>query len=476
MRERLNWSDLHSLMDSLEETYLALDVRLLASRRGSSLELITGRALPLPSRRARRREKVRLGESLVLIKEVTGPGVLEGLMESAASGVMSVAGARVGLRPMDASASRRPPWLEAEVWAFPFPLAVGEISTSARPPEEVGPLVLEGRAYEDLDSLVRQEVTLPEGVPAWTPGRGYFRFLLPIFAGISDVKLHGRGAVVTVIHHEELSDRISLLPALRGEAAEEAREGIELRETARVGSLVRSKATVELAGSLGGSAVLTLDGTPVDEAPLIPRRILSGPRMAVYSHFDRGLRRLRTWLRQADGMDGRNFEFAVFSLLYVLGFDPVWLGYMPSDSPDVVAVAGEGVLLVECTVAPPRPEKVAILGSRAEDLSYATGLKVTPALFFVGRMEDLDDEALEEARESGVLLVDSPRIEVLLRVASSGGGVERALEAMRLEPGSYPTHRSLRREIMWEWLRDDVMPEVRALLRGVSRRRASGTS
>jgi len=64
----------------------------------------------------------------------------------------------------------------------------------------------------------------------------------------------------------------------------------------------------------------------VDEAPLIPRRILSGPRMAVYSHFDRGLRRLRTWLRQADGMDGRNFEFAVFSLLYVLGFDPVHPG------------------------------------------------------------------------------------------------------------------------------------------------------
>ncbi len=467
----MGWSELYSLIEGVEDTYQALDVRLLAVRRGSALELATGRVLPLPTRRARRREKVRLGGSLVLIKEVTGPGALEGLMESAASGLLSVAGARVGLRPIEATVSERPPWLEAEVWAFPFPLAVGELAISVRPPEEIGPIVLEGRAYEDLDTLVRQEVIIPEGVAAWQPGRGYLRFLLPVYAGITDVKLSGKDAIVTVIHHEALSGRISLLPAIRGEGAGESRE-IGLREVARAGSLVRSKAHVELSGSIGGSAVLTVDGVPVDEVPLVPRRILSGARMAVYSHFDRGLRRLRTWLRQADGMDGRNFEFAVFSLLYVLGFDPVWLGYMPSDSPDVVAVAGDRAILVECTVALPKPEKVAILGSRAEDLAYATGLEVIPTLFFVGRMGELDPEVVEEARASGVVLVDSPTIETLLKMASSGGGVERALEAMRLEVGSYPTHRAVRREIAWEWLRDDVMPEVRILLRGPSRRRA----
>ncbi len=467
----MGWSELYSLMKLVEGTYRSLDVRLLASRRGPLLELLTGRVLPLPTRRARKRDKVRLGGSLVLIREVTGPDILEGLMESAASGQVSVAGARVDLRPIEATVSERPPWLQAGVWAFPFPLVIGELANSARPPDEIGPVVVDGRAYEDLDSLVRQEVIIPEGVAAWQPGRGYLRFLLPIYAGITDVKLSGGDAIVTVIHHEDLSDRIALLPAIRGENPGDEGEA-RLREVARAGSLVRSRARLHLSGSVGGSAVLTLDGAPVDEVPLVPRRVLSGARMAAYSHFDRGLRRLRTWLRQADRMDGRNFEFAVFSLLYVLGFDPVWLGYMPSDSPDVVAVAGKRAILVECTVAPPKPEKVAILGSRAEDLAYATGLKVVPVLFFVGRKSELDPEVIEEAEASGVLLVDSPTIETLLKVASTGGGVERALEAMRLELDSYPTHRAVRREIAWEWLRDDVMPEVRILLRGTSRRQA----
>ncbi|MDK2463640.1 MAG: hypothetical protein QI223_02550 [Candidatus Korarchaeota archaeon] len=467
----MSWSELYTLMERVEGTYRSLDIRLLASRRGSLLELVTGRVLPLPTRRAGRRKKVRLGDSLVLIREVTGPDILEGLMESASSGQVSVAGARVNLRPTEATVSERPPWLQAVVWAFPFPLVVGELANSTRPPNEIGPVVLDGRAYEDLDALVRQEVIIPEGVAAWRPGRGYLRFLLPIYAGITDVKLSGRDAIVMVIHHEDLSGRISLLPAVRGESPGDY-GGAGLKEVAKAGSLVRSRARLRLSGSVGGSAVLTLDGAPVDEVPLVPRRILAGARMAVYSHFDRGLRRLRTWLRQADRMDGRNFEFAVFSLLYVLGFDPVWLGYMPSASPDVVAVSGDRAILVECTVAPPKPEKVAILGSRAEDLAYATGLKVVPVLFFVGRRSELDSEVIEEAEASGVLLADSPVVETLLKVASTGGGVERALEVLRLGLGSYPTHRASKREIAWEWLRDDVMPEVRILLRGPSRRQA----
>jgi len=470
LKELSSWSELESLFDKLGETYLSLDLRVVALRVGGELHLLSGRALPLPTKRARSREKVSLGHSLVLLKETVEPQALSGLMEAAPSGLMSVAGSRIEVRPISATVSKRLPWLESLVWMFPFPLFTGELTFVARPPQYTGPVVVDGRAYEDLTSLLRQEVVVPEGIPLWEPGRGFMRFLLPIYAAIIGVKVSGGYAVTNVLYHEALEGRVSLLPALRGEGVESSR--VSLEEVSRAGSLVRAKAKVKVSGSEGGSLILALDDAPVDQVSVYPRRVLSSERMSALSHFDRGLWRLRSWLRQSSGMDGRNFEYAVSTLLYALGFDSLWVGYMPADAPDVVALGGNSVLLVECTVAPPKPEKIAILAARAEDLSYATRMTVTPVLFFVGDVSELDPESVEEARNTGVVLVDSGTIEALLRAASSGSGPERALEIMKVPQERFSTYREGRKEILWEWLRDDLMPEVRVLLRRANRHRA----
>ena len=470
MRGLSSWSELESLFDKLSETYLSLDVRVVAARMGGELHLLSGRVLPLPSRRARGRERISLGHSLVLLKEISEPQSLPGLMEAAPSGLLSVAGARIETRPISAAVSDRMPWLESLVWMFPFPLFSGELTFVARPPQQTGPVVVDGRAYEDLVSLIRQEVVVPEGIPLWEPGRGFMRFLLPIYAAIIGVKVAGEYAVTSVLYHEALEGRVRLLPALRGEGVEDS--PVSLEGVSRAGSLVRAKAKVRVSGSEGGSLILTVDDVPVDQVSVYPRRVLSSERMSALSHFDRGLWRLRSWLRQSNGMDGRNFEYAVSALLYALGFDSLWIGYMPTDAPDVVAMGGNCVLLVECTVAPPKPEKIAILAARAEDLSYATGMTVTPVLFFVGEVSELEPDAAEEARNDGVILVDSSRIEALLRAASSGSGPERALEIMKIPQERFATYREGRREILWEWLRDDLLPEVRVLLRRPNRHRA----
>jgi hypothetical protein len=158
---------------------------------------------------------------------------------------------------------------------------------------------------------------------------------------------------------------------------------------------------------------------------LLDHSTSSNPRRAALQPFDPDLASLSEAIRtlQGKGQKKGGFETAVSQLLWLLGFSPAHLGqtHQTQDAPDIVAFTpGGNVVLVECTTALVKTDKVSLLIERANALkknlseSDHTYLRVLPVIVTNKSRADVAKD-LADARKRGVVGID---LESLLALVS----------------------------------------------------------
>lgn len=143
---------------------------------------------------------------------------------------------------------------------------------------------------------------------------------------------------------------------------------------------------------------------------------VQNPARVVYEAFDPKLSALRDFLSRNDakGRDGRDFEFGVAWLLWMLGFSIAHIGgtARTSGAPDLIATTPTGhFAVVECTTGLLKAEnKLAILVERSQiirrqlDTSGSRHLRVLPVIV-TSKSRDEVKADLEQAQRLGVLVV-----------------------------------------------------------------------
>lgn len=137
------------------------------------------------------------------------------------------------------------------------------------------------------------------------------------------------------------------------------------------------------------------------------------PRRAVWEISDPKIERLTKWMHaKGDKKRQSDFERAIAVTGWMLGFGPQYFdresGYNTNE-PDAVFACDMGIMVVECTLEPFGPEKVAKLVKRthsirmALDISGHSAMRILPVLAVA--MEVPPSAALRNAHESGVLVI-----------------------------------------------------------------------
>lgn len=137
-----------------------------------------------------------------------------------------------------------------------------------------------------------------------------------------------------------------------------------------------------------------------------------------------GLAILRSYLfeEQRRGKDGRDFEFGVAWLMWMLGFSPSQVGGTEntSDAVDMVATTPSGnILIVECTTGLLKSDKVAKLIERSELIRkrlVSSGnhhLKVQPVIV-TSKPKDEVKAYIEEVQNKGIAVVTKENLETAL--------------------------------------------------------------
>ncbi|MFP1133313.1 hypothetical protein [Asticcacaulis sp. W401b] len=113
------------------------------------------------------------------------------------------------------------------------------------------------------------------------------------------------------------------------------------------------------------------------------------------------------------GVQSRDLETAVSAVFWMLGFSTLNMGSVPKlqDAADLLITTPSGqILLVECTITVPTPEKLGLLNNRAKeirrsvDLSGHQGLKIIPVLATCEPNEDIGISR-ETAERHGILVL-----------------------------------------------------------------------
>jgi len=97
-----------------------------------------------------------------------------------------------------------------------------------------------------------------------------------------------------------------------------------------------------------------------------PQKYLN-PRQAVHQVFDKDMRFLESALLNSESRNAKEFEDAVSTLFYLLGFLVVNYGRITKlrEGPDIIAISPAGnIEVIECTVGPPNEKKYEYLNRR----------------------------------------------------------------------------------------------------------------
>lgn len=145
------------------------------------------------------------------------------------------------------------------------------------------------------------------------------------------------------------------------------------------------------------------------------------PRRIAYETYDPGLEKILSWL-SADARKAEEFEFAIRTLGWMLGFDGLHLdrNRRLSDGPDVLLSCPEGLIMVECTIAPFGNDKLAKLVGRQNHLLRRLREKGRPdvpvfAVLATTRLESELTIGQQEAARHGVVLLGQESIGPLVQ-------------------------------------------------------------
>lgn len=98
------------------------------------------------------------------------------------------------------------------------------------------------------------------------------------------------------------------------------------------------------------------------------------PRRSAYEAADEGLAMLRVWLRGEGKKKADDFEFAVSTLAWLLGFATLhYERKKVSASPDILLACDSGLIVAECTTETFTPEKTAKLVKRGVEIGQRLG-------------------------------------------------------------------------------------------------------
>lgn len=137
------------------------------------------------------------------------------------------------------------------------------------------------------------------------------------------------------------------------------------------------------------------------------------PRRAIWEISDSKVERLTKWLHgESEKKRQSDFERAIAVTGWMRGFSPQYFdresGHNTSE-PDVVLTCDRGVIVVECTLEPFGPEKVAKLVKRTHSIKRALEFSGHPAMVVLAALAVAIDvppsAALSNAYESGVLVI-----------------------------------------------------------------------
>ncbi|WP_353227653.1 hypothetical protein [Novosphingobium sp.] len=145
------------------------------------------------------------------------------------------------------------------------------------------------------------------------------------------------------------------------------------------------------------------------------------PRRAAYEATDKGLQKLKSLVRTG-GKQAREFEAAVACLLWMLGFNSVYLGGIPrmSDAADVLVTTPQGhFAVVECTIGVLKAEhklthlvdRTAAVRNQLEQSNFPN-LRVLPVIFTMKTRDEVQGD-LDQARQLGILVVTQDDFERL---------------------------------------------------------------
>lgn len=196
--------------------------------------------------------------------------------------------------------------------------------------------------------------------------------------------------------------------------------------------------------------VVSYDGFAHHQGWISDPKNTQNPRRASLEAFDDKLGILRDYLleEQKARKDGRDFEFGIAWLMWMLGFNVTQAGGTPrtSDAPDIIATTPKGnIAIVECTTGLLKAEnKLAKLVERTELVrkriaSSGNGhLKLLPVIVTAKSKEEVRAD-LDQAQELGVAVVTRETLEEIIPqtvVAVDADTIfERALDSVQLKEG-----------------------------------------
>lgn len=149
------------------------------------------------------------------------------------------------------------------------------------------------------------------------------------------------------------------------------------------------------------------------------------PRRAAYEATDKGLENLKSLVFGGGKQQARDFEAAVACLLWMLGFNSVYLGGIPrmSDAADVLVTTPNGhFAVVECTVGVLKAEhklthlidRTAAVRSRLTQSNFPN-LRILPVIFTMKSRDEVQAD-LDQARQLGICVVTKDDYEGLFNL------------------------------------------------------------
>jgi hypothetical protein len=173
--------------------------------------------------------------------------------------------------------------------------------------------------------------------------------------------------------------------------------------------------------------------------------LASYPELDAYSRFDPALKEIQSRLDPGD-RNADDFEWAVCSLLSLLGYQTLWLGYLggvfQAKEIDIVALMPSRRIILSCectTKAGDLPNKISVLAERASELEAQFGGWTSHRLLFTNKgLEGIPGSLAEAANDLLVTVISRERLQGILGLARSGFPGEQFSELLR--PGLMPEY------------------------------------
>jgi hypothetical protein len=430
------------LFNNRREFYEKIDLRIAAVRRNQSWYNIRTKILLLAERASNIIEKTVDVENFVIIHQRLNSDEFANILKDINTGILEIEALKINFfaNPIPSLHSqyhyRGDGQRIKEMWNIKWPVDWYEWEQSHPLQNELANIFEEidlrlrrvDTPYRDVEEALIDLLNLPK----YHFQEDYSKdskcsILLPNFIAIESAKLEGNILEIIAGFHESIH-----LEDLTLSVIGYGRETSRFRENLKGGKIVASPPFIRVSKSFEIKDVadvqLYLFSNKMEKYADLDQRsarnlkpILNW-RVASHEVFDEGSARLLGWLRGEAKRDVKhNFEHSVATLLHMCGFRTEWLDYpgMTQDAPDILAFCYEPNLVIvgECTMTLPDPNKYRTLKERAEKLQNRLNTN-TCTVMFLGTESSYDEQS--DAFKYDVSCIGPKKLKELHDMATRG--------------------------------------------------------